>query len=479
MQNRRQLLLNAYKLFDVLVMLGCFALASWISFSLQNGDISFHEFISMRIKIQNFALLIGFVYLWHAILHTSNLYQTRRLGSRWREIKDIMKATAVGSFGLWCMAALFTMEMVNDLFIALFWSFCTAIMISSRLVLRRVLELLRLRGRNLRFMLIAGTNQRAVGFARKIESKPELGYRVAGFVDSTWDGLSEFRKNGYNIVADFDDLPSYLRQNVIDEILICLPLNSLYSSASSIATLCAEQGIIIRYLQAIFELDNSFTTTDYFEGEPLITNRTGALVGWQVIIKRFIDIVISGILLIVLTPLFLAIAIMVKMTSPGPVFFVQERVGLNKRRFHLYKFRTMVKDAEQKQSEMEEFNEMTGPVFKIANDPRINPLGRFLRKTSIDELPQLINVLGGDMSLVGPRPLPVRDYECFEHDWHRRRFSVRPGITCLWQISGRNLLPFEKWIELDMKYIDNWSLWLDLKIMLKTIHTVFTGTGAV
>jgi lipopolysaccharide/colanic/teichoic acid biosynthesis glycosyltransferase len=160
------------------------------------------------------------------------------------------------------------------------------------------------------------------------------------------------------------------------------------------------------------------------------------------------------------------------------VFFIQERVGLNKKRFHLYKFRTMVADAEERQREIEHLNEASGPVFKIRSDPRLTPAGKFLRKTSIDELPQLFNVLKGDMSLVGPRPLPVRDYQGFDQDWQRRRFSVRPGITCLWQINGRSSIPFEKWMELDMQYIDQWSLWMDFKILAKTIPVVLKGTGA-
>jgi lipopolysaccharide/colanic/teichoic acid biosynthesis glycosyltransferase len=176
--------------------------------------------------------------------------------------------------------------------------------------------------------------------------------------------------------------------------------------------------------------------------------------------------------------LFLVAALLIKRSSPGPVFFVQERVGLNKRRFRLYKFRTMVADAEEKLAELEGLNELSGPVFKIKNDPRITPIGRFLRKASVDELPQLFNVLIGDMSLVGPRALPVRDYNGFDRDWHRRRFSVRPGITCLWQINGRNTIPFDKWMELDLEYIDTWSLWLDLKILLKTIPAVIRGHGA-
>jgi len=206
--------------------------------------------------------------------------------------------------------------------------------------------------------------------------------------------------------------------------------------------------------------------------------RTNSFEGWPVIFKRTFDIVVASLLLIILTPLFLIVSILVKATSEGPAFFVQTRVGLNKRIFRLYKFRTMVKDAEGKIKDLHHLNEVSGPVFKISNDPRITPIGQFLRKTSIDELPQLLNVLKGDMSLVGPRPLPVRDYEGFGQDWHRRRFSVRPGITCLWQIRGRNNIPFEQWMQMDMEYIDNWSFWRDIKILWQTIPAVFNGKGA-
>jgi lipopolysaccharide/colanic/teichoic acid biosynthesis glycosyltransferase len=174
----------------------------------------------------------------------------------------------------------------------------------------------------------------------------------------------------------------------------------------------------------------------------------------------------------------LVTAVLIKLTSPGPVLFAQKRVGLNKRAFTMLKFRTMVPNAESIQETLVHLNEMTGPVFKIKNDPRITPLGQILRKTSIDELPQLFNVLKGDMSLVGPRAMSVRDYQFCSEDWQRRRFSVPPGITCLWQIRGRNSIPFERWMTLDMQYIDGWSLWLDIKILALTIPAVFRGMGA-
>jgi lipopolysaccharide/colanic/teichoic acid biosynthesis glycosyltransferase len=172
------------------------------------------------------------------------------------------------------------------------------------------------------------------------------------------------------------------------------------------------------------------------------------------------------------------IALLIKLTSPGPVLFSQTRVGLNKRQLKMYKFRTMTVGAEQMQDRLLAMNEMSGPAFKIKHDPRITPLGRVLRKSSLDELPQLFNVLMGQMSLVGPRAMSLRDYKLFEHDWHRRRFSVKPGITCLWQVNGRNSIAFEQWMALDMQYIDKWSLWLDFKILAKTVPAVLRGTGA-
>jgi lipopolysaccharide/colanic/teichoic acid biosynthesis glycosyltransferase len=198
---------------------------------------------------------------------------------------------------------------------------------------------------------------------------------------------------------------------------------------------------------------------------------------WPHVAKRVIDFVVSALALMIFAPLFVLTAIAIKITSRGPVFFAQERIGMNTRRFKMYKFRTMVQNAEQLQEQLLPINEMTGPVFKIKEDPRVTSIGRVLRNTSIDELPQLFNVLKGDMSLVGPRALPIRDYHIFTQDWRRRRFSVKPGVTSLWQISGRNAIPFEKWMELDMQYIDTWSLRLDFKILVMTISQ-FSRSGA-
>jgi exopolysaccharide biosynthesis polyprenyl glycosylphosphotransferase len=200
---------------------------------------------------------------------------------------------------------------------------------------------------------------------------------------------------------------------------------------------------------------------------------------YRMLVKRALDILGASVALVIFSPVMLLAAVAVRLTSSGPVVFVQERYGLNKRRFKMFKFRTMVQNAEALQSQLEKNNEAQGPVFKIKNDPRVTSIGRFLRKTSIDELPQLFNVLRGEMSLVGPRPLPERDVSRFAESSLLRRFSVKPGLTCLWQISGRSNTQFDNWIRQDLQYIDQWSLGLDIAILLKTVPAVIKGRGAV
>jgi len=328
-------------------------------------------------------------------------------------------------------------------------------------------------------MVIVGTNQRGLSFAREIEEKPGYGYRIIGFVDDEWSRGEKLQELDYPLLANLQDFPAVLRDHVVDEVVICLPIKSLYDHMRKIVELCEEQGIIVRVLSGIFDLKSGRLTIEQFGDQTFTVMYAGAMNGSAMLVKRLLDFSLSLVLLIFLAPVLLAIAILVKVSSPGPVFFVQERVGINKRRFRMIKFRTMIAAAEEKLAELDDLNEMIGPVFKIKDDPRITWVGKFLRSWSLDELPQLINVLKGDMGLVGPRPLPVRDYNGFDQDWQRRRFSVRPGLTCLWQISGRCNLPFERWMELDLEYIDRWSLWLDLKILIMTIPAVFKGTGAV
>ena len=307
--------------------------------------------------------------------------------------------------------------------------------------------------------------------------QPELGYRVLGFVDDDWSGIRKFETTGHNRCCTFSDLSDFLRHNVVDEAAIYLPLRSYYEHAAQLVSLCEQHGILIRFDSQIFNLKISHSHSQNLEANSQVLV-AGSAETWPTLVKRTLDFVFSVLLLILFAPLLFVVAVLVKSTSPGPIFFRQTRVGLNKRQFRIFKFRTMIANAEELQQELLPMNEMTGPVFKIRKDPRVTPLGRFLRRTSIDELPQLLNVLKGEMSLVGPRAMSLRDYQQFNQDWQRRRFSVKPGITCLWQINGRNAVPFEQWMELDMQYIDKWSLWLDLKILARTVPAVLRGTGA-
>jgi exopolysaccharide biosynthesis polyprenyl glycosylphosphotransferase len=243
---------------------------------------------------------------------------------------------------------------------------------------------------------------------------------------------------------------------------------------------CELEGVEVWIAADFFRPQISRVSLDDFLGRPILVFRSTPETSWQSVAKQVFDFFGAAIALVIAIPfLFLPIALVIKLTSPGPVFFKQKRSGLNGRPFTLYKFRTMVTNAEQFQQELAAMNEMSGPVFKVTNDPRITPIGRWLRRSSLDELPQLYNVLRGEMSLVGPRPLPVDEVKRFNDLAHRRRLSVRPGLTCLWQISGRNnVKDFKDWVRLDLEYIDNWSLWLDFKILCLTVPVVLVGTGA-
>ena len=324
--------------------------------------------------------------------------------------------------------------------------------------------------------MVLGTNERAVRFAEKIGAHKEMGYNILGFVDNECKCETERME----LLSDLYHFSEVLDQHVVDEVVIALPIQSFYSEIREVLGLCEEQGLKVRFIaDMLFDPSYAKSTIEYMDDAPFLTLYMGPHDGFLLRIKRIMDITISALALILLAPLFVMIGILIRLDSRGPIFFVQERVGYNKRRFEFYKFRTMTSDAEERQAEMEHLNEMSGPVFKIKDDPRVTKIGKILRKTSMDELPQLLNVLKGDMSLVGPRPLPIRDYKRFEENWQKRRFSVKPGLTCLVANSGRNELSFEKWIELDMEYIDHWSLLLDLRILVKTIPAVFRGTGAM
>lgn len=473
----RGIVLNALRVSDIALTMLSFGLAAALSIDAGKGA-TITSVLASKVRLSSCVLFAVAILLCHAVFSLSGLYQSRRMSGKGSEAADVLRAMTFSSACLWAEGKLFYILLISPTFLLAFWVIGSVLVTTARLLLRSVLGAVRKRGRNLHHVLVLGTNPRATEFARRLEAIPEHGCRVLGFVDDDWSGMEKFKDSGFLLSSHLDGLADFLRKNVVDEIAIFLPLRSYYERSAEIAQLAKHHGILVRLDTDIFDLKFARRRTEATGGVPQIVASSNDIDGWQLLMKRIVDVIGSLGLLIVLSPLFLIVAILIKATSRGTVFFQQRRVGLNKRRFIMYKFRTMVPAAENIQEKLEHLNEMGGPVFKIKNDPRITPLGRVLRRTSIDELPQLFNVFRGDMSLVGPRAIPVRDYELFREDWHRRRFSVPPGITCLWQVYGRNSIPFDQWMVLDMQYIDRWSLWLDLKILALTIPAVFKGSGA-
>jgi exopolysaccharide biosynthesis polyprenyl glycosylphosphotransferase len=297
--------------------------------------------------------------------------------------------------------------------------------------------------------------------------------------------LGTHRASGIEVVAELNlhdttpqKLSDFLHEYSVNGVILSAK-HAYFEQVECAIRACELEGVEVWLVADFFNTQISRTTFDDFYGRPVLVFRTTPEASWQSVFKQVIDFFGALILVTLLSWLFIAVALVIRLTSPGPIFFRQLRSGLNGRPFTILKFRTMVSDAEQRKQELAALNEMNGPVFKVTNDPRVTPIGRWLRKFSIDELPQLINVLRGEMSLVGPRPLPVDEVKRFSDMAHRRRLSVKPGLTCLWQVSGRNnVSDFKDWVRLDLEYIDNWSLWLDLKILWRTIPVVLAGTGA-
>ena len=410
---------------------------------------------------------------WPLALQQLGLYDSQRRASL-DEIVGRLAAAGLASTLLLTTTAYLTGAPLAPKFPLLFGAAQFSILMTERLALFGLLRFARRLGRNTRNVLIVGSGPRALGVSRRIDQNPHWGLRVAGYLDDSDTPVAPEIPPG--ALRKMVDVRRILRDEVVDEVIIAAP-RSMIAEMGPVVSACGESGVPFTLLSDLFG--------DYLP-PPQIT-RFGSLAALRfapvhhsqarIAAKRALDLLGSSVGLAVASPLIAAAAIAVKLTSPGPAFFRQTRCGLYGRRFTLYKLRTMVADAEQRRADVAHLNEMSGPVFKIKNDPRVTPLGRWLRRSSIDELPQLWNVLRGHMSLVGPRPaLPheVEQYETFE----RRRLSMRPGLTCLWQVGGRNRVnDFDEWVQMDLEYIDAWSLVLDLRILAQTIPVVLRASG--
>ncbi|MBX7245840.1 MAG: sugar transferase [Candidatus Sumerlaeaceae bacterium] len=345
-------------------------------------------------------------------------------------------------------------------------------------LVRRVLFGLRERGMNWRSLLLVGSGETLRHFIRLVRNHPFWGLKIDGVIDDS--GRESKMVDGLEVVGSINGLMTYLEQNPVDEVVF-IPARRSLEELTPYFEACEEMGVRTRLSLNFFRPGIAEPVLDTFEGCPIVTYSPTHELNWALMVKSVIDRAGALLLLVILSPLYLAIMAIIKATSQSwsdPVFYGQTRCGLNGKLFTVWKFRSMKVNAEQELEKLRDLNEMEGPVFKIKEDPRITRIGKFLRKTSLDELPQFWNVLMGEMSLVGPRPpLPS---EVAQYDrWQRRRLSMKPGITCLWQVSGRNQVSFEEWMRLDLEYIDNWSLLLDIKILLRTVYVVTTGYGAM
>ena len=365
---------------------------------------------------------------------------------------------------------LFKLPDVSRLFLLVLFPVQAAVTIATRVVIRLVMERLRREGRNLRYVLVLGADERAQEFAATLESHPELGLRIAGFLS---DKPFQAIRSPWKRLGMLNELERILHSRIIDEVAICLPFEQ-WGLIDAISRICEDEGKIVRIPMDVLGRAISVGRVEELDGTPVFSLVSGPDRGMALATKRLVDVVASVLGLAVLSPVLAVIAIAIKLDGGGPVFFHQRRVGLNGRPFEVWKFRSMTIDAEARLPAIRYGNEIVGHAFKLSNDPRVTRVGRFLRRTSLDELPQLWNVLVGQMSLVGPRPpLPaeVRDYDL----WHRRRLSMKPGITGLWQVRARRAPRFDQWVAADLEYIDRWSLWLDLKILFRTIPAALEG----
>lgn len=477
MRLRHKILIHSFRVFDQMLLV-C-TLAVWIALIPEHGSFGYiRELLNEEYGWREIMGLLALVLGWVIIFNSINHYDANRFTTLTSSLWALTKATTCSAFLLFVIGEGLQISKLPGRVVLYFWATTTLVGIASRIVLRWILTYVRKSGFNCRQVVFIGTDTHAAELARNIESHPELGCRIVGFISSDEKSCATTMPVAdLPIVGDIANIQEFLEKRAVDEVIISLSIKHQFQQIYRVFELCRELGVVVRLIPR--ETDLKLLTRlqiESFADFSVITFFREKLL-LQLLVKRIMDVVISAALLLLLSPLMLTIAVIIKLTSPGPVFFIQERVGMNRRRFKLLKFRSMVADAESRKKDLAALNEMDGPVFKVRNDPRVTQIGRFIRKTSIDELPQLINVLKGEMALVGPRP-PLVD-EVDQYEWlHRRRLSIKPGITCLWQVNGRNSVPFVKWMEMDKEYVENWSIWLDIKILFRTLPVVLLGHGA-
>ena len=419
--------------------------------------------------------LLGFILpLWLLVFYASGLYGRRAARTLRTEISRLFRAIGIAALLLFCILFAAKLDYVSRSVIVAFLVFNGLFVEAGRAAVRGLV----LESATTRRVVVAGARDEVARTVKKVEAHREWGIEVTGVAtDGTWSVPPEPH---LRVLGSYEDIPRLvLEGEVIDEVVIA-PATGVQEDANRLQGVflqLEELGIVTRIVVNLLPRSASHLAFDDLSGLPLLTFFTAPRDEVLLFVRRCADFVLAVIFLGLLSPLLAILAALVKLTSPGPVLFRQVRCGLHGRPFTFLKFRSMQLDAEEVKPQLAPYNEMDGPAFKMTNDPRVTPIGRWLRRTSLDELPQLWNILKGDMSFVGPRPAVIEEVRQYE-PWQRRRLSMPPGLTCLWQISGRNDLSFEEWMKLDLEYIDNWSLWLDVKIAVRTVPAVILGRGA-
>jgi len=480
---------------DIAIILASFFLAYYGRTALVYWNDIFHwqlPFVGDELAPlkDNFIALIVGLLGYQLSLSALGAYSSMRLSSPLHLLRISLASSVFVFFTL--AATLFLLKIdLSRSFLALFCLLVWVSLTIQRLLILRLLRFYRRRGRNFRNILVCGSGEQAVRIARELAHMPELGLWIRAFValegPSTSAAVEEgrfktlLREAGYDhtirLLVGKQALLRALSEYAVDEVIFT-DVVEVMPLVEEMVIVCSEQGVRTTLVADLFSVGIVKSGISYFGGMPLIHFQTPPGDQWELWVKRMIDVTGSALLLVLLSPLFLVIALAIKLDSPGPILFVQRRVGLNGRLFNLYKFRSMNLNAAQELAELKAHNEMQGPTFKMKEDPRVTCAGRFLRRFSLDELPQLWNVYSGEMSLVGPRPPIPGEVSMYERK-DRRRLSMRPGLTCIWQVSGRNeITNFEHWVRLDLEYIDNWSLTKDFTLLLRTVPAVLFGTGA-
>lgn len=428
--------------------------------------------------IAHLGYFLAFVIAWPFTATHNRLYISRRRDDLLSLFFDVSKSVALALIFAGFVMAFYTPLGAEPRYVSFFGLAALCLVCIARVIIQLVLWSARKHGYNERQVLIIGANPRTRQLVTAIQSHPHFGYRFVGILEDEPSRCRVVEEHNLPYLGKFDSLEEVLVKHIVDEVYICLPVRSRYETIQTMANLCEGVGVSVRMIADLFPLRLATSRFHKLEGIPILALSTVPENQPQILLQRTTDIIISVLALLALSPIFIVTAIAIKLDTRGPVFFRQERVGQNQRKFRMIKFRSMVANAEQLRREVEKFNQADGPLFKSTHDPRMTRVGRVIRKYSIDELPQLFNVLVGHMSLVGPRPPLAK--EVAQYSWNqRRRLSVKPGMTGLSQVSGRSELSFKDTVDLDLYYIDQWSLALVFRILFLTFPAVIKGRGAM